>query len=41
VIDGFELDEITKEKTSYSNIIEIIDNFPSFLKAMQLLLITL
>jgi hypothetical protein len=41
LIDGFELDEITKEKTSYSNIIEIIDKFPSFLKAMQLLLITL
>ena len=32
VFDGFELDEITKEKTGYSHIIEIIDHFSKYKK---------
>ena len=33
LIDGFELVEITKEKTVYSHIIEIIEYFSKFLKS--------
>ena len=33
VIDGFQLDEITKEITGYSYVIEIIDHFSKFLKS--------
>lgn len=33
LIDEFELDEITKEKTVYSHIIEIIEYFSKFLKS--------